>query len=66
MQEDLKKIKDSLSAWSMSLKKALETNSVEDIKDFIKDARSVECSCDQLVFALHQMKELLDENEISK
>lgn len=65
MQEDLKKIRHSLSLWSMSLKKALESNSVDDIKELIKDTQYVQCSCDQLVFCLYQIKEMLDENEIS-
>lgn len=66
MQEDLKRIKDSLSAWSLSLKKALETNNAEDVHEFLKDARGVESSCDQLVFSLYELKEMIEENESLK
>ena len=66
MQEDLKRIKESLVAWSLSLKRTLENNSLEDIKDLYKDTRFVECSCDQLIYSLHELKESMEENEMSK
>jgi hypothetical protein len=66
MQEDLKKIKDSLVTWSLSLKKALESNSVENVKELLKDTRSAECACDQLIFSLHELKEAIDEEEYLK
>lgn len=66
MQEDLKRIKDSLVSWSLSLAKALETNSTEDIKEVAKECRSIECACDQLIFSLSELKELIDEQEAFK
>jgi hypothetical protein len=66
MQEDLKKIKESLKNWSLSLSKALDTNSIEDVKEVVKDSRLVESCCDQLVFSLSELKELIDEVEYLK
>lgn len=66
MQEDLKKIKEALTNWSMSLTKAMETNSIDDIKEVVKDTRVVESTCDQLIFNLIDLKEQIDEHEFNK
>ena len=66
MQEDLKKIKEALTNWSMSLTKAMETNSLDDVKEVVKDTRVVESACDQLIFSLTDLKEMIDEHEYLK
>jgi hypothetical protein len=66
MQEDFKKIKESLLNWNLCLARALETNAVDDVSEVLKQSKVVECACDQLVYSLNELKENIEEQEAMK